>query len=475
VVHYDAADATPLFIILAGKYLEHSGDIAFIKSNWPDIKKAIDFCFSTDTDGDHLIENTNVGHGWVEGGILFGTHSSLYLTSCWAEALDYSGFMSNALASDGDADDFQKEAAIVKTIINTDFWNEKANYFYQGKFTDGTFMEARSIMPAIPLYFNQVPEEKAEMILPVFACNNFTSEWGCRIIGEDSPDFNPRGYHTGSVWPLFSGWAALAEYNNGNFIQGYSHIMNNLQIYRHWGLGYIEEVLNGESYEPSGVCRHQCWSETMVLQPAIEGMLGLKVDAIHANLELSPRFPAGWDSVNVNNIRVGQHLINLKMKRVGGVITYDFTHEGPTAIKVNFKPELPNGTFVEKLAECGKIEDYSASNPIKFYLHENCRIEYHTKYGISILPVVPTPKPGYQSTGLRIIRDNLEGNEYTVTLDAQEGTKHTFEVYIQDWKPAKVVNAKIVSFGKNLLKLEVAFPLSDQKYVTKDVKIFLDE
>ncbi len=39
IVHYDAADATPLFIILAGKYLKHSGDIEFIRSNWPSNKE----------------------------------------------------------------------------------------------------------------------------------------------------------------------------------------------------------------------------------------------------------------------------------------------------------------------------------------------------------------------------------------------------------------------------------------------------
>ena len=100
IVHYDAADATPLFIILAGKYLMHSGDLEFIRSNWPAIKKSIDFCFSTDTDSDHLIENTNVGHGWVEGGSLFGTHSTLYLTSCWAAALENAEYMAKAIRID---------------------------------------------------------------------------------------------------------------------------------------------------------------------------------------------------------------------------------------------------------------------------------------------------------------------------------------------------------------------------------------
>ena len=62
-VHYDAADATPLFILLAGHYLHYSGDISFIHSIWPSIEKAISYCYSTDTDHDGLIENTNVGHG----------------------------------------------------------------------------------------------------------------------------------------------------------------------------------------------------------------------------------------------------------------------------------------------------------------------------------------------------------------------------------------------------------------------------
>jgi len=87
----------PLYLILAGRYLHYSGDVEFIRNNWDHIRKALDFCFSTDTDGDHLIENTLVGHGWEEGGGLFGTHSSLYLSSCWAEALEQSAFMAKAI------------------------------------------------------------------------------------------------------------------------------------------------------------------------------------------------------------------------------------------------------------------------------------------------------------------------------------------------------------------------------------------
>ncbi len=477
IVHYDAADATPLFIILAGKYLMHSGDLEFIRSNWPAIKKSIDFCFSTDTDSDHLIENTNVGHGWVEGGSLFGTHSTLYLTSCWAAALEDAEYMAKALELIAEANNYQKEALIVNSIINSDFWDDKKNYFYEGKYIDGSFMDAQSIMPAIPLYFYQVPREKANLILPVFAGNNFTSDWGCRIIGEDNPNFNPRGYHTGSVWPLFSGWAALAEYNNGNEVQGYTHLMNSLQVYKHWGLGYIEEVLNGETYQPSGVCRHQCWSETMVLQPAIEGMLGLKTNALNSALELSPRFPADWDSVTVANIRVGEHLVHFTMKSTGSLITYSFKHTGPSYLKLNFNPYLPKGMEIEKIETSGKLEqvDLPANMTPTIILENEISVTYHTKYGINVLPVVPSPKPGDKSTGMRIISDHLKGKTYTVTVEALQSTTHTFDIFVQDWKLAKVENAKVISNIGNLLKFEVSFPFSDQKYVAKEVKIVLDE
>lgn len=65
-VHYDASDATPLYIMLASHYLKASGDKAFIRKIWKNLEKAMAYCYTTDTDGDGFIENTNVGHGWIE-------------------------------------------------------------------------------------------------------------------------------------------------------------------------------------------------------------------------------------------------------------------------------------------------------------------------------------------------------------------------------------------------------------------------
>jgi uncharacterized protein YxjI len=89
--------------------------------------------------------------------------------------------------------------------------------------------------------------------------------------------------------------------------------------------------------------------------------------------------------------------------------------------------------------------------------------------------VVPSPKPGDKSTGMRIISDRLDELTYTVNVEARQGTIHTMDVFIQDWKPVKVENANIISGNGNLFKLEVQFPSSDKKYVEAEIKIKLDE
>jgi glycogen debranching enzyme len=61
-----SADATPLYVIAHADHWRFTGDRDFLNTSWPSILKAYRFSAATDKDGDGLIENTGVGHGWVE-------------------------------------------------------------------------------------------------------------------------------------------------------------------------------------------------------------------------------------------------------------------------------------------------------------------------------------------------------------------------------------------------------------------------
>jgi glycogen debranching enzyme len=489
VVHYDAADATPLYIILAGKYLRHSGDIDFIRKSWGNIKKAIDFCFSTDTDGDHLIENTNVGHGWVEGGHLYGTQTTLYLASCWAEALEEAAYMAEQLnrrQKKGDripeAAKYEKEACIVKNMMDDSFWNADNNYFYDGKYRDGTYLAEPTIQASIPLYFKQSGKEHADAVLMRIAGNRFTTDWGARIIGDDSPFFNPNGYHEGSVWPLFTGWAALAEYSNGNYVQGYAHIMNNLQDYQFWSRGFINEVLNGQVYKPSGVCPHQCWSETMVLQPVIEGLLGLEVSAPDHSLMLSPHFPFDWDNATVTHIRIGDQYVDFDLHRKDNETIYTFQKTGNEPLNVDFSPSFPPGWSLKSLLvnnDPGDVtvnhENQAETVHISFQLNDTYSIVITGLGGAGILPVVAQPKPGCTSDGFRIIDCWLNERNYRIILEGKNHTSGKFKIYLPDQKLGEIVNGELLETTGAISTIGVTFDACEGRYVTKEILISLAE
>ena len=475
-VHYDASDATPLYVVLAGRYLKHSGDLDFISQSWQNIQAAMEFMYSTDTDYDGLIENTNVGHGWVEGGGLFGSHTSLYLASCWAAALDNASYLAGALEKAELSDKYAKDRDHVIELINTKYWNENDSFFYHGFRQDGSFITEKTIMPAIPILFGQTADDHSKAITRVFSTNDFSSDWGIRIVGERSPLFNPNGYHTGSVWPLYTGWTALAEYQAGRPVQGFMHIMNNLLVYRHWARGFVEEVLNGETYEPSGVCRHQCWSETMALQPLIEGMLGLHPDAIKNKLTFTPALPAHWDEITLENIRAGNHIVAVEFSRKYDTYTYRFTKNSSDPLNIDFVPRLPTGTEIVSKRQDGKLLR-PGSHPtadFSFNLHDEAVISFEVKNGIEALPVVPEPKPGYQSKGFRILDARLEKNIYTLDLQGRTGARETFSVYINDQLPVKTERAEMIKRVGNIYTFRVDFPEVDSKYANQTVKIIVD-
>ncbi|MCD4736068.1 MAG: hypothetical protein K8R53_08500, partial [Bacteroidales bacterium] len=273
---------------------------------------------------------------------------------------------------------------------------------------------------------------------------------------------------TGSVWPLYTGWVALAEYKYGNHLQGFTHVKNNLNVYRQWSKGFIEEVLNGANYKPGGVCAHQCWSETMAIQPLIEGMLGIKPDAINKILEISPAVPADWDFYEVKNISIGQKLVNFKMKRKKNVLLYEYTSSNDDKIEIRFDPVLPKGTIIKKIIV---NEERYEGFPVTFTLQKKARIELDYSGGISVLPYVPDPQPGDKAGGLRIISDRLDVGLYEIILEAPAGFSGDIRLFSK-WDILKAENAILNKLTSELYQLTLNFE-ENEGYISKKVALQL--
>lgn len=441
----------------------------------------MEFLYSTDTDGDGLIENTNVGHGWVEGGALFGVHTEFYLAALWGQALKDMAFLSSQLGETDLKTKYEKDAFRIQQMLNDDFWNDSTRFFNHGKYRNGTYHVERTVLPAVAAYFNLLHDEKVKPMLDQYASNEFTTDWGVRILSSSSPLFNPRGYHYGSVWPLFTGWAALAEYEYGNSNQGFMHIWNNLFIKNYWALGFVEEVMNGAIYEPSGVCAHQCWSETNILHPAITGMIGWKPDAVTNSAQLKPRLPLSWDTVTISNLRIGKSVLNYSIRRGINRTEYSFRLKSGPAVKIKFQPELPQGMEVRRAILNGKEITVDSGRhrgllgkPITFALEKNAEVVLEHTKGIGMLPVIPRPQPGDSSTGLRIISTVLQDKEYKIELEGRSGQEGSFTLHVFDNAITDITNAEATSSARRgIMNLRVKFDQSPSQFSRKTVTLRL--
>src|SRR5207302_1508785 len=104
--------------------------------------------------------------------------------------------------------------------------------------------------------------------------------------------------------------------------------------------GFVTEVLSGRFFQPLGrSSSHQLWSSAMVLSPAIRGLFGIEAAALHRTLHLQPHLPASWHFAEIRNIRVGDDLYEIKLKRDHNPLLAAVSSSQPTVLCLNHQAE----------------------------------------------------------------------------------------------------------------------------------------
>lgn len=475
-VHFDASDANPLFVDLMVRYLRATGDVEFVKKNWNAVTKAMDYSYSTDTDGDHLIEISNVGHGWLEGGDLYGSHTEFYLVGLWNAALEDAAYLAGVTGDKANETKYGAEAQVVNRIMNKDFWNEKG-YFNYGKRKDGTYTDECIVLTTVPVYMGVTKPEPSLRMVKEFASGRYSADWGVRMIDDTHSIFNPTAYHFGSVWPLFTGWTSLAEYKTGRYNQGFSHIMSNLLNYCGISRGRVPEVINGLVYKPSGVTTHQCWSETMVLQPTIEGMLGFVPDALNKQFTLAPRLPFHWNTLQVKNLRMADASIAFDMKKAAGKAVYTFTSDKP--VSASFRPTYPLGTQVSRVLVNGKEVKFGFQDEAEYVtinvetaVDRNTVIEVFLREGMAALPAYRLAQYEEMSKGIRVLNQKWADGVLEVTVESRAGSTASVELYLPEGYKKMEGVKQVVSKPCGVYAVELDFPKkSSESYISKTIRV----
>ncbi|HEX5631773.1 MAG TPA: glycosyl hydrolase family 65 protein, partial [Gemmatimonadales bacterium] len=147
------------------------------------------------------------------------------------------------------------------------------------------------------------------------ASPSYSTPWGVRLIDRASPAYRPRGYHAGAVWPLFTGWVALAEFRCWRAEAGLAHLLAVASCSAQRTRGAFDEVLDGDTGEGAGICPDQAWSAAMVIAPVVHGLLGMRPRAAEQRCAFAPRWPPGWSAATFRRLRVGGSRFTLEARR----------------------------------------------------------------------------------------------------------------------------------------------------------------
>jgi glycogen debranching enzyme len=336
LVHYDAADSTPLYLLLVGRYAAWTGDLEYLRKYWDQVERAFRFCLETDTDGDGLIENTRVGHGWIEHGPLGGAHVSLYLAACWVAALEGLEPVAEGLGRADLAEELRERCLAARAAIARRF--RVGGEFALGLDPAGSPQMHRTAMLAVPILLGAVDPGHCGYWLDAIAGPDFTTPWGVRMIAASDPLFDPQGYHLGAVWPLYTGWVSLAEWRAGRFQAAFDHLLANARLVPDRARGAFDEVLHGLEYRAAGVCPDQAWSAAMVLSPVIEGLWGIVPRALDDTLTLTPWMPEEWDRMSLRRLRVGRTVLDLELRRKPGQLLVRIRRTFGPGIRMRLAP-----------------------------------------------------------------------------------------------------------------------------------------
>jgi glycogen debranching enzyme len=438
---YASGDATPLYIIAADDYVTQSGDVEFAKTNWQHFAKAYDFLRST-YNANGFPRNFGIGHGWVEGGPLLPVESEFYQSGLAAAAIRSLAHLSRLAGKDADAQTLSAQFVKEHQQLNEAFWSaEKKIYaFAQGR--DNRRVDEASVLATVPMWFGLTDEDKSQQMISALAAHEHQTDWGMRIISNRAAKFSGGGYHYGSVWPLFTGWASVAEYRYHQAQPAYDNLRANALLALDGSPGHVTEVLSGDYYQPlSTSSPHQIWSAAMVISPLLRGLFGLEADAISHTLTYTSHVPTGWSKFSIENVRLGENKLFINYtKTEQGVVFEVGRTEGTDDCVVEFRPAVSTRARILKADLNGKpvqyrVEEHGTDQ------HVIVRVPIHNQKNVLRLSVTDDfsfgvdsllPSLGESSQGLRIISETWSPSRDRVVLEVSGKAGKTYGLTISD-------------------------------------------
>jgi glycogen debranching enzyme len=344
--YYGTIDATPLFVMLAGMYYQHTADMAAIKNLWPNIKAAINWIDNYgDLDGDgfveykHKAENGLTNQGWKDShdSVMYknGELCEPPIALCEVQgyvyaAKNYASLLAEVLGEKDFAQQLKTEAAQLKQKFNEVFWDEESSCYALALDGNKKPCKVVSSNPGHCLFCGIVDDDKAAKLAATLLSADMFSGWGIRTLSEGGKRYNPMSYHNGSIWPHDNALiaAGLARYG---FQKEAAKILSalfdaslfiELQRLPELYCGFPRRRGEGPTSYPVA-CSPQAWSVGAVFM-LLQACLQIEIDAVKKTIVFKkPDLPPYLDRIAINHLPLGSASCDIELYRLDYDVSFN--------------------------------------------------------------------------------------------------------------------------------------------------------
>jgi len=438
---YIHGDTTPYYIAAMYDYYLKSGDRDFIKQSWPSLRRAYDWCLTTDADGDGLMDNSKAGLGALEFGSLIGIQTDIYLAAVWLRATQSMEQLARVLGEEKLAVNAAAAQGKALAAFEARFWDEETGQYSYAFNVKGGQVKELTPWCAVPLMERVGSPDRAAQTLEKMNSSALTTDWGVRILTNTSSLYDPLNYNYGAVWPFLTGYVATALYQHGHALQGYALVAANAEHLFDNALGCATELFSGAQHIwPQEAVAHQGFSTGGFVLPFVRGMLGLRGDAVKKEVVFKPCFPADWKEAAVENFRLGSETFDFQYQRDDTKIRLEVVSRPGCSFQLHFSPALGLGAKIRRASVNGyPVEHAPSPIPLAFRQAEQPAllpfglsgrdvIEIELEPTVEILPPLTESQVGDFDKGIKIIKLELAGKGLKAVVEGLAGQSYTLRI-----------------------------------------------
>jgi glycogen debranching enzyme len=348
--YYGSVDSTPLFVLLAGAYLDRTGDLVSIEAMMPNIEAALSWIETYgDSDRDGFVEyhrQTDQGlanQGWKDShdsishadGAIARSPIALaevqaYVYGAWRAAASIArhlGDRERARILGIRADTFQR-------LFDRHFFDEELGSYVLALDADKRPCRVRSSNAGHVLFTGLALPERAATVASALMAS-FTG-FGIRTLAASERRYNPMSYHNGSVWPHDNALiaAGLARYgfrdDTVQIFTGLFEASNYMDLHRLPELfcGFPRQRGAGPVFYPVA-CSPQAWATAAPLM-LLRSSLGLSFDVKERRIIFNrPAMPDFVDDIILRNLRVGEESADIAVRKSSSGVLIELLKRTP--------------------------------------------------------------------------------------------------------------------------------------------------